>query len=206
MIFIRPTSGIDGQKTLLERIDIEQYMVHIQCTFRLLLLALFCFFVLGLFRIDIAIGRIFTAGMLTVTLTIILIYLAWQFFTGWVDKKIREEMPKDEELEPKLIGKLKSQRVRQMEDSAMIMRIKFTTPPGEQFVMRKEILGRLQEAFRNNNIEFAHRNVTVYMPSEDETSTGQGGGKTVAQPVVQGAASAALLAEKENEREEDDSP
>ncbi len=97
MLFTRPTSGIDAQKTLLERIDIEQYMVHIQFIFRLLLLALFCFFVLGLFRIDIAIGRIFTAGMLTVTLTIILLYLAWQFFTGWVDKKIREEMPNDED-------------------------------------------------------------------------------------------------------------
>lgn len=121
-------------------------------------------------------------------------------------KKIYQQLLSDEELGPKLIGKLKSQGVRQMEDSAMIMRLKFTTPPGEQFVMRKEILRRLQEAFRNNNIEFAHRNVTVYMPSENETSTGQDAGKTVAPPVVQGAASAALLAEQENEREEDDSP
>lgn len=103
----------------------------------------------------------------------------------------------DEELGPKLIGKLKSQGVLKMEDSAMIMRIKFTTAPGEQFVMRKKILRRLQEAFRANGIEFAHRNVTVYMPSDHEK-----------QPVPQniwGAATAAVLNDEEMIKPETDS-
>ncbi len=77
----------------------------------------------------------------------------------------------------------------------MIMRIKFTTPPGEQFVMRKEILRRLQEAFQENNIEFAQRNVTVYMPSEDDEkeSGTEKRHQTPADAKIQGAARAAIL-------------
>ena len=72
----------------------------------------------------------------------------------------------DEELGPKLLGKIKSQGVRQMDDSAMIMRIKYKTIPGNQFVIRKEVYRLLQEAFKEEGIEFAHKNVTVYLPSE----------------------------------------
>ncbi len=46
------------------------------------------------------------------------------------------------------------------------MRVKFTTPPGEQFVMRREVYWRIQKAFRAAGIEFAHRDVTVYMPTD----------------------------------------
>ncbi len=56
-----------------------------------------------------------------------------------VVKKIYKELLADEEFGPKLIGKLKSQGVLQMDELAMIMRVKLTTPPGEQFVMHKEI-------------------------------------------------------------------
>jgi small-conductance mechanosensitive channel len=83
-------------------------------------------------------------------------------------KRIYIDLSQDETFGPKLIGKLKSQGIRQMDDSAMLVRIKFTTPPGEQFILRKEIYRRIQESFAANNIEFAHRNVTVYMPKESE--------------------------------------
>jgi hypothetical protein len=53
-----------------------------------------------------------------------------------------------------------------MDDSAMILRVKFKTPPGEQFVVRREVYKRIQERFREEGIEFAHRNVTVYLPPE----------------------------------------
>ncbi len=352
-----------SQGSLLGIMCSEKYTQRIQSVYRALLLALLIFFFLGLFRIDVALGRMFTAGVLSSILIIILIYLAWQFFTGWVDRRIREEMPDDEdadeggkggsrrgtlllllrkfvlvllfvvasisilsalgvniapliagagilglavsfgaqslvtdifsgiffliddafrvgdyidtgsakglvehislravrlrhhrgmvqtvpfgkigtvvnfsrdyiimkldfrvkydtdvdkvrkivkriynellqdtELGPKLIGKLKSQGVRQMDDSAMIMRIKFTTPPGEQFVMRKEILMRLQEAFGENNIEFAHRNVTVYMPPEDneKDSTDKKSIQRPSKEMIRGAATAAMLNNEEN--------
>jgi hypothetical protein len=79
----------------------------------------------------------------------------------------------NEELGPKLLDKIKSQGVRQMDDSAMIMRIKYKTEPGQQFIIRKEVYRLMQEAFQEAGIEFAHRNVTVYMPPEtDETEPG----------------------------------
>ena len=342
--------------SFLERVGICNYMSQIQLLYRILLALLLLFFFLGLFKIDIALGRMFTAGILSSIFIVISVYLSWQFFTNWVDRKIREEMPGDdeemdeggkggsrrgtlllllrkfvlillviiaamlilsalglniapliagagilglavsfgaqslvtdifsgiffliddafrvgdyidtgtakgmveqislravrlrhhrgmvqtvpfgkigtvvnfsrdyiimkldfrvkydtdvekvrkivkkmyknllldEELGPRLIGKLKSQGVLRMDDSAMIMRIKFTTPPGEQFVMRKEILRRLQEAFKENGIEFAHRNVTVYMPDDES--------KNPVSSRVQGAATAALLNDEKEEK------
>ncbi len=89
-----------------------------------------------------------------------------------------------------------------MDDSAMIMRVKFTTPPGEQFVMRKEIFRRLQEAFKKNNIEFAHRNVTVYMPQENDTAQeipdSSKDSQSVSDKRLKGAAVAGILYEEEN--------
>lgn len=356
-ILIKPDANNDN-RGFLEKTGLCNYMHQIQLMYRFLLLSLLLFFFLALFKIDIAIGRMFTAGILSSIFIVIAIYLSWQFFTTWVDRKIKEEMPDDdeemdeggkggsrrgtlllllrkfiliilviiaamlilsalglniapliagagilglavsfgaqslvtdifsgiffliddafrvgdyidtgsakglvehislravrlrhhrgmvqtvpfgkigtvvnfsrdyiimkldfrvkydtdvekvrkvvkkmyksllldEELGPKLIGKLKSQGVLKMDDSAMIMRIKFTTAPGEQFVMRKEILRRLQEAFKANDIEFAHRNVTVFMPEHDS--------KEPLSPEMQGAATAAILNEERNSMQE----
>ncbi len=85
-------------------------------------------------------------------------------------KKISKEIQKDEELSQGLLDKIKSQGVREMDDSAMIMRVKFVCIPGEQFVIRREVYRRIQEAFQKNGIEFAHRNVTVYFPPESGNS------------------------------------
>jgi small-conductance mechanosensitive channel len=81
-------------------------------------------------------------------------------------KRISRELENDEEIGPVLLDKIKSQGVREMDDSAMILRVKFKTIPGEQFIVRREVFRRIQESFRENGIEFAHRNVTVYLPPE----------------------------------------
>ena len=81
-------------------------------------------------------------------------------------KKINNELSADEEVAPILLGSIKSQGVRELDDSAMIMRVKFKTIPGKQFVVRRHVFQRLQELFKENGIEFAHRNVTVYLPPE----------------------------------------
>jgi small-conductance mechanosensitive channel len=83
-----------------------------------------------------------------------------------IKKKVYKKIMKDPELGPKLLDKIKSQGVREMDDSAMIMRVKYKTKPGDQFAIRKEVYHLMQEAFREEGIEFAHRNVTVYMPPE----------------------------------------
>ena len=89
-----------------------------------------------------------------------------------IKKKVYEPIKQNEELGPKLLDKIKSQGVRQMDDSAMIMRVKYKTAPGQQFVIRKEVYRLMQEAFSEAGIEFAHRNVTVYLPPENGEETG----------------------------------
>jgi small-conductance mechanosensitive channel len=110
-------------------------------------------------------------------------------------KHINKEFQKNAEFAPRLLGKIKSQGVRQLEDSAMIMRVKFKSIPGEQFVMRRELLRRLQEEFHTAGIQFAHRNVTVYMPPS------AGGNNAAARDAAlqAGAAAAALQAQEQEE-------
>jgi small-conductance mechanosensitive channel len=116
-----------------------------------------------------------------------------------IKQKVYEPIMQNEELAPKLLDKIKSQGVRQLDDSAMIMRVKYKTAPGQQFEIRKEVYRLMQEAFAEEGIEFAHRNVTVYMPPET-TGTQPGRqpdqkaetGDTAAQKLTEKAAAAAI--------------
>jgi small-conductance mechanosensitive channel len=92
-----------------------------------------------------------------------------------IKKKVYNKITENPELGPKLLEQIKSQGVRELDDSAMIMRVKYKTRPGDQFVIRKEVYRLMQEAFREEGIEFAHRNVTVYIPPETKS-------KAAAQP------------------------
>ncbi len=77
-------------------------------------------------------------------------------------KRLGVELMEDEEVGPLFLQPLKSQGVYSMEDdSAMIMRVKFMTRPGDQFVVRKTVYARLRELFEREGIEFAHRVVSV---------------------------------------------
>jgi small-conductance mechanosensitive channel len=95
-----------------------------------------------------------------------------------IKKKVYKVISADPELGPKLLEPIKSQGVREMDDSAMIMRVKYKTKPGDQFAIRKHVYRLMQEAFKEEGIEFAHRNVTVYMPPEPDN-------KANAQPPVE---------------------
>ena len=90
-----------------------------------------------------------------------------------------------------------------MDDSAMILRIKFKTKPGDQFMVRREVYRRVQERFREQGIEFAHRNVTVYFPPEaSRTAAGvaedqEPGGEPVSavdRKILEAGAAAAIAA------------
>ena len=111
-------------------------------------------------------------------------------------KRINKKIMKDEEMGPNLLDKVKSQGVRELDDSAMIMRVKFKTIPGEQFVIRREVYRLIQEAFAENGIEFAHRNVTVYMPP------GEGNSATDEKAVEAGAAAALTAAQQQEDEKQ----
>jgi small-conductance mechanosensitive channel len=126
-----------------------------------------------------------------------------------IKKKVYKQILENPELGPKLLEPIKSQGVREMDDSAMVMRVKYKTIPGDQFVIRKEVYRLMQEAFREEGIEFAHRNVTVYMPPEpgsEGTAQAAGEGqqkdaKADSEAQRQAAAAAALAAIQAEEEE-----
>ncbi len=76
-------------------------------------------------------------------------------------KAVGVEMMADPTYGATFIQPLKSQGVHHMDDSSFIVRVKFMAKPGEQFVLRREIFRRLQEAFEANGIKFAPRRVIV---------------------------------------------
>ncbi|MDJ0942602.1 MAG: mechanosensitive ion channel family protein [Kiloniellales bacterium] len=83
-------------------------------------------------------------------------------------KQIGLEMSEDPDLGPMLLDPPKSQGVLQMDDSAMILRVKFMAKPGEQFVLRRELLHRIRAAFAREGITFASREVTVHVSGDAE--------------------------------------
>ena len=116
-----------------------------------------------------------------------------------VKKKVYNKILADEKLASKLLGKIKSQGVRELDDSAMIIRVKYKTPPGEQFVIRKEVYRLMQEAFQEAGLRFAHRNVTVSLPPEVQQSLVNADAATREKVMesVAAAAGAAIQAEDE---------
>lgn len=64
----------------------------------------------------------------------------------------------------KFVQPLKSQGVYMMEDSAMIIRVKFMTRPGDQWTTRKLVYSEIRKLFEENGIKFAHKEVTVRIP------------------------------------------
>jgi len=83
-------------------------------------------------------------------------------------KNLGQELMEHPEVGDKFLQPLKSQGVLAMEDSAMILRVKFMTQPGEQFVIRKLVFAKIQELFDREGIKFAHRQVTVRVANNDD--------------------------------------
>jgi moderate conductance mechanosensitive channel len=99
-------------------------------------------------------------------------------------KRIGEELAADPELGPTIIQPLKSQGVMAMEDSALLVRAKFTAKPGEQFVVRREAYQRLKKAFDDAGIHFAHRQVTVFVPPGSDAGTAAAAGAAAAAAIA----------------------
>lgn len=108
-------------------------------------------------------------------------------------KRIGQELQADPTLGPNILQPLKSQGVLAMEDSALLVKAKFTAKPGEQFVIRREAYQRVKQAFDEAGIHFAHRQVTVFVPP------GEGGAAATA-AAAGGAVAAALAAEAAAEK------
>ena len=108
-------------------------------------------------------------------------------------KKIGAEMLEHPELGKDFIEPFKSQGVKAIEDSAIIIRGKFMSRPGRQFVIRKELYNRVQAEFQAAGVEFAHRKVTVELPPDAKLSDEQ------KQKVAEAAGAAARATEEQDD-------
>lgn len=79
-------------------------------------------------------------------------------------KKIGQEIMEMEEFKDDLLAPFKGQGVADVDDVGIVVRGKFTTKPGKQFGVRKEIYKRVQKTFEENDIQFARKEVRVQLP------------------------------------------
>jgi small-conductance mechanosensitive channel len=116
-------------------------------------------------------------------------------------KKINKTLRKNEEINRVMLDDLKSMGIKEFDDSAMIVRVKFKTLAGEQFLIKKEVYRMIREEFQAAGIDFASRNVTVSMTPELRprgSATGEPG--EAADPIYQAGAAAALALIQEEEK------
>ena len=83
-------------------------------------------------------------------------------------KKIGQEMMEDENLAPKFLAPFKGQGAADVTDVGIVVRGKFTTRPGDQWEIRKQVYNRVQKAFEERGIDFARKEVRVVMTDVDE--------------------------------------
>ncbi len=76
-------------------------------------------------------------------------------------KSIGADLLQHPELGSDFIDPLKSQGVVRVEDTALVIRVKFTAKPHKQFGIRKEALRRIQLVFAENGISLAPTRVVV---------------------------------------------
>ncbi|QBF30674.1 mechanosensitive ion channel family protein [Thalassococcus sp. S3] len=81
-------------------------------------------------------------------------------------KKLGQDLLSDPVIGDTFIQPLKSQGVIEMQDSAMIIRVKFMTKPGDQWLVRKKVFQEIRDLFEKEGIKFAHREVTVRLADE----------------------------------------
>ncbi len=79
-------------------------------------------------------------------------------------KKVGIAMLDDEEIGKDFIRPVKSQGVREITNSVMTIRVKFTAQPGTHFVIRREAFKRITESLKKNGIEYAHKKVIIDVP------------------------------------------
>lgn len=96
-------------------------------------------------------------------------------------KKLGQQLLDHPEYGKQFLEPLKCQGVVEMEDSYMMMPVKYMSRPGEQWALRRLVLTEIQKLFSENNIKFAHREVSVRVledpnrPLTDEERAGVAG-------------------------------
>ncbi|MGB0865702.1 MAG: mechanosensitive ion channel family protein [Granulosicoccaceae bacterium] len=108
-------------------------------------------------------------------------------------KKTGQKMLENEEWGQNFILPLKSQGVMRVDDSALIVRMKFTSKPGEQWVLRREAYRLVRDALEEQGIYFARREVRVLLPETPALEGAMESSDNSAKPTLAQAAGAAAM-------------
>jgi small-conductance mechanosensitive channel len=76
-------------------------------------------------------------------------------------KQVGKDLLADPELAPNILDTLKMQGVEEYGDFAIKIRLKLTTKPGEQFVIRRRAYALIKQAFDAKGVKFAFPTVQV---------------------------------------------
>ena len=114
-----------------------------------------------------------------------------------VIKKVGQEMLEEEEFKNDFIHPIKSQGVREISNSVMTIRVKFTAKPGAHFLIRREAYRRITEALMAKGIHYAHRKVIVELPEDT------GMAKADQKKYVEAGAAAGLAAMDEGKKQKE---
>ena len=110
-------------------------------------------------------------------------------------KKVGIKMLDNEEYGKDFIRPVKSQGVREISNSVMTIRVKFTAQPGTHFVIRREAYRLITEALADQGIDYAHRKVIVDVADLGESEDAQKDPEQVKQ--LAGAAAMRTIEEEE---------
>ena len=99
-------------------------------------------------------------------------------------KQIGKELLGDPELAPHIIDTLKMQGVEEYGECAIKIRLKLTTKPGEQFVIRRRAYAMIKKAFDQNGIAFAFPTVQVTGGKAEDAAAAQTTLRAVGKPAA----------------------
>lgn len=117
-----------------------------------------------------------------------------------VVKRVGIDMLADPEFGKDFIKQMKSQGIREVGDSVLTIRVKFTANPGTHFVIRREAYKRITDALDQKGIHYAHRKVIVEVPAITNMEAEENGDHTITDEVKQKIAEAAAAAAVETQK------
>ncbi len=83
-----------------------------------------------------------------------------------VIKKVGQSLLEHDDIKDDFLQPLKSQGVVEADDYGLIIRMKFMSKPGRQFIIRRYVFSAVQTAFQENGIEFSRPELRVAVGDE----------------------------------------
>jgi len=93
------TESADGEReeTGRKKIDVDRLFTVLRRVLRVVAAASIFFWLLGLWGVDLTVGKAMARGAFSIIITVLLSYLVWVLINIPIERKLREELPDDDE-------------------------------------------------------------------------------------------------------------